>query len=85
MEALHYYHVFDPLNNMVAVAFDAAAAAAAVYDVTQPATLENLGSKWMRDFKEYGRQDAVQMVVGNKIDVVSGRHVLLSGPGNFIY
>jgi hypothetical protein len=41
-----------------------------VYDVTQPATLENLGSKWMRDFKEYGRQDAVQMVVGNKIDVV---------------
>lgn len=45
--------------------------ACAVYDVTQPQTLEDLGSKWMRDFKEYGRQDAVQMVVGNKIDLVS--------------
>lgn len=43
----------------------------AVYDVTNPASLENLASKWMRDFKEYGRQDAVQMVVGNKIDLVS--------------
>lgn len=43
----------------------------AVYDVTNASTLENLGGKWMRDFKEYGRPDAVQMVVGNKIDLVS--------------
>lgn len=50
--------------------------ACAVYDVTQPQTLEDLGSKWMRDFKEYGRQDAVQMVVGNKIDLVSAAVVL---------
>jgi len=43
-----------------------------VYDVTQPGTLDSLSSKWMRDFKEYGRPDAVQMVVGNKIDLVRG-------------
>jgi GTPase SAR1 family protein len=43
----------------------------AVYDVTNASSLENLGSKWMQDFKEYGRLDAVQMVVGNKIDLVS--------------
>lgn len=43
-----------------------------VYDVTNASSLENLGSKWMQDFKEYGRLDAVQMVVGNKIDLEEG-------------
>lgn len=43
-----------------------------VYDVTNPSSLENLAGKWMRDFREYGRPDAVQMVVGNKIDLVGG-------------
>lgn len=40
-----------------------------VYDVTNPASLENLGGRWMQDFKQYGRPDAIQMVVGNKIDL----------------
>jgi GTPase SAR1 family protein len=43
-----------------------------VYDVTNPASLENLGGRWMQDFKQCGRPDAIQMVVGNKIDLVGG-------------
>jgi GTPase SAR1 family protein len=41
-----------------------------VYDVTQPETLDNLATRWMADFKQYGRHNAVQLVVGNKIDLV---------------
>ena len=52
-------------------------ACCAVYDVTQRDSLDNLSTKWMRDFKEYGRPDAVQMVVGNKIDLV--RVVIVQG------
>jgi hypothetical protein len=48
-----------------------------VYDVTQPATLDSLADKWMADYKQYGRPDAVQMVVGNKIDLVRRELLLL--------
>lgn len=46
--------------------------AAAVYDVTRPETLDSLATKWMDDFRAYGNADAVQLVVGNKIDLVGG-------------
>lgn len=44
----------------------------AVFDVTRRETLDSLGSKWMDDFRQYGTHpEAVQMVVGNKVDLVS--------------
>jgi hypothetical protein len=46
---------------------------AAVFDVTRRETLDSLATKWMDDFKQYSTHpEAVQMVVGNKIDLVSG-------------
>jgi hypothetical protein len=45
----------------------------AVFDVTRRETLDSLATKWMDDFKQYSTHpEAVQMVVGNKIDLVSG-------------
>ena len=44
----------------------------AVYDVTRADTLQHLESKWLEDFKQYSsHEQAVKMVVGNKIDLVS--------------
>jgi hypothetical protein len=46
---------------------------AAVFDVTRRETLDSLANKWMDDFRQYSTHpEAVQMVVGNKIDLVSG-------------
>jgi hypothetical protein len=42
-----------------------------VYDVTRAETLQHLESKWLEDFKQYSsHEQAVRMVVGNKIDLV---------------
>eukprot|EP00879_Flechtneria_rotunda_P003156 GHRR01003378.1.p1 GENE.GHRR01003378.1~~GHRR01003378.1.p1 ORF type:complete len:148 (+),score=24.43 GHRR01003378.1:167-610(+) len=50
-----------------------------VYDVTRPETLQSLNDKWMKDFEEYATyKDAVQMVVGNKVDLVSRVRILLA-------
>jgi Ras-related protein Rab-18 len=44
-----------------------------VFDVTRRETLDHLESKWMVDFDQYRSFDqAVRLVVGNKIDLVSG-------------
>jgi hypothetical protein len=45
----------------------------AVFDVTRRETLDSLANKWMDDFRQYSTHpEAVQMVVGNKIDLVGG-------------
>lgn len=45
--------------------------AAAVYDVTQPESFENLERIWMKEVDIYSNiEDAVKMVVANKVDLV---------------
>lgn len=48
-------------------------AATAVYDVTRPETLQNLGH-WLEEVQLYcrdGGKNVVKLLVGNKIDIVS--------------
>ena len=49
--------------------------ASAVYDVTRPETLENLGH-WLEEVKLYcrdGGKNVVKLLVGNKVDIVSAK------------
>lgn len=45
-----------------------------VYDVTRASTLENL-DKWIKELKNYGAQDMVSLMIGNKTDLVQQRSV----------
>ncbi len=40
-----------------------------VYDKTRYSTFERISSKWLKDFKEYGRPDGVYILIGNKLDL----------------
>ncbi|MFX0037466.1 MAG: Rab family GTPase [Candidatus Hermodarchaeota archaeon] len=40
-----------------------------VYDVTRYNTLDNINSKWLRDFKKYVKKKGVYILIGNKIDL----------------
>ena len=41
-----------------------------VYDVTKPASFENV-PRWLRELKDHANRDIVLMMVGNKVDLVS--------------
>lgn len=50
--------------------------ACAVYDVTRRDTFENLERIWLKEVDIYSNvEDAVQMVVANKVDLVSGQQL----------
>lgn len=52
----------------------AAVATPAVYDVTRADTFENLENIWMKEVDIYSNiEDAVKMVVANKVDLVRTR------------
>ena len=40
-----------------------------IYDKTRYSTFERISSKWLKDFKEYGRPDGVYILIGNKLDL----------------
>ena len=46
-----------------------------VYDITRYSTFERISSKWLNDFKEYGRHDGVYILIGNKLDLVESHKV----------
>ncbi|KAF7822250.1 ras-related protein RABA6b [Senna tora] len=45
-----------------------------VYDITRRATFESV-RKWLRELREYGNQDMVVILVGNKCDLKESRQV----------
>ena len=49
-------------------------AALLVYDVSDRSSFNNI-SKWLRDAQDFGSEDLVIMVIGNKADLVSTREV----------
>ncbi|MCK4381192.1 MAG: GTP-binding protein [Candidatus Lokiarchaeota archaeon] len=49
--------------------FQGCSGALLVYDMTRYATFENLTSKWLEDFKNFGKPDGVFVLIGNKIDL----------------
>ncbi len=40
-----------------------------VYDMTRYFTFERVKTKWLEDFKNYGRPDGIYMLIGNKSDL----------------
>ncbi|MFX1469551.1 MAG: Rab family GTPase [Promethearchaeota archaeon] len=40
-----------------------------VYDVTRYNTLDNINSRWLRDFKKYVKKKGVYLLIGNKVDL----------------
>ncbi len=40
-----------------------------VYDITRQATFDRITSKWLEDFKKFGRPDGVYILIGNKVDL----------------
>ncbi len=49
--------------------FQGCAGALLVYDMTQSSTFERISSKWIKDFRQYGRPDGVYILIGNKLDL----------------
>lgn len=49
--------------------FQGCAGTLLVYDMTRYSTFERITSKWLKDFKNYGRQDGVYLLIGNKSDL----------------
>jgi len=46
-----------------------------VYDITRINTLENIDSKWLRDFKKYVKKKGAFVLIGNKSDLEEQRVV----------
>lgn len=55
--------------------FAGASGAFFVYDVTRNTTFESLQKIWFEDFKLYGKQDGVNLLIGNKSDLTSSRKI----------
>lgn len=55
--------------------FQGSAGSLLVYDKTRSSTFERISSKWLKDFKEYGRPDGVYILVGNKLDLKESTNV----------
>ncbi len=49
--------------------FQGCVGALLVYDVTRNSTFENITSKWLNDFKQYGQSNGIFILIGNKIDM----------------
>lgn len=60
----------DRFSSLTPFYYRGAAGVVYVYDVTRADSLQHLRDKWMEDYKQYHTvEDAVQMVVGNKVDL----------------
>jgi Ras-related protein Rab-11A len=46
-----------------------------VYDATREESFQNIESKWVKDLNEYGDQDLIFVLIGNKIDLEDSRLV----------
>ena len=46
-----------------------------VYDVTRPPSFKSIKSKWLKDLKEYGNQNAEYLLIGNKNDLTEHKAV----------
>ncbi|MBW2978348.1 GTP-binding protein, partial [Candidatus Woesearchaeota archaeon] len=44
-----------------------------VYDVTRYNTLDNINTRWLRDFKKYVKKKGVFILIGNKSDLKDQR------------
>lgn len=63
----------DRFSSLTPFYFRGAQGIVYVYDVTRRDSLQHLADKWMEDYKNYATvEDAVQMVVGNKVDLGEG-------------
>ncbi|WIA38488.1 hypothetical protein OEZ86_001810 [Tetradesmus obliquus] len=72
----------DRFQSLTPMYFRGAHGVVYVFDVTRRETLDSLGSKWMDDFRQYGTHpEAVQMVVGNKVDLGEEARVVSSDQG----
>ncbi len=49
--------------------FQGCAGTLLVYDMTRYSTFQRIASKWLEDFKNYGRLDGVYLLIGNKSDL----------------
>ena len=49
--------------------FQGCAGTLLVFDMTRYSTFERVTSKWLEDFKKYGRSDGVYLLIGNKSDL----------------
>lgn len=49
--------------------FQGSAGSLLVYDITRYSTFERISSKWLEDFKKYGRPDGTYILIGNKLDL----------------
>ncbi len=49
--------------------FQGSAGSLLVYDLTRYSTFESISSKWLEDFKRYGRTDGEYILIGNKSDL----------------
>ncbi|KAF6258761.1 P-loop containing nucleoside triphosphate hydrolase protein [Scenedesmus sp. NREL 46B-D3] len=72
----------DRFQSLTPMYFRGAHGVVYVFDVTQPETLDSLANKWMDDFRQYSTHpEAVQMVVGNKIDLAADARAVTSDQG----
>ena len=56
--------------------FEGCVGALLVYDITRQSTLNNIKSKWYKDFKNYvGLKNSVYLLIGNKNDLEDERNV----------
>lgn len=49
--------------------FQGCSGALLVYDMTRHSTFKQITSKWLEDFKNFGRPDGVYILIGNKSDL----------------
>jgi len=49
--------------------FQGCAGTLLVYDMTRYSTFERVKTKWIEDFKKYGKPDSVYLLIGNKSDL----------------
>jgi Ras-related protein Rab-11A len=55
--------------------FQGSVGALLVYDVSRNSSFENVQNKWINDFREFGNQNSVYLLIGNKMDLTSSRAV----------
>ncbi|UCD01005.1 MAG: GTP-binding protein [Promethearchaeota archaeon] len=49
--------------------FQGSSGALLIYDITRYSTFKQITSKWLGDFKNFGRSDGVYILMGNKSDL----------------
>eukprot|EP00882_Tetradesmus_deserticola_P002875 GHRQ01003057.1.p1 GENE.GHRQ01003057.1~~GHRQ01003057.1.p1 ORF type:complete len:223 (+),score=81.19 GHRQ01003057.1:251-919(+) len=72
----------DRFQSLTPMYFRGAHGVVYVFDVTRQETLDSLANKWMDDFRQYSTHpEAVQMVVGNKIDLAADARAVTPDQG----